>query len=206
MKREKSRVRERAKHNVVRGRGHKDGIRLRGLYTAELIRDGEVIWTGKGENMVMDEGMHHMLSRCFDEGTASAVTQWYMGLATTITSAADNSTGSQLNGTGAVTEMVDYDNDTSRNAIDFASPSGRAIAGTAAVQFTFDTGVSAVTINGFFICGGGSAANQGGTATYLWCVCSLSPAPVVNATDILNITYSVDYGTTAHDGTSDGSP
>ena len=182
----------------------KDTLRLEGHYTAKLWRDGECIWEDEGTNLITDEGMHHMLDATFDKGTTTQVSQWYMSLATVTSSATDSSTGSQLSGTAAVTEMVDYDNDTNRNAINFSAAASRAVTNGTAVSFTFDSGVSAVTIVGAFICDNGTQSNA---ANYLWCVINFSGGgPVVNASDQLDVTYTVTFGTTSLAGASDGSP
>lgn len=174
--------------------GSFDRLRLQGTYKATLRREGKVIWEEEGTNLVTDQGMHHMLDRCFDLGVTAAINPWYMSIATVVSAATDSSTGSQLNATTAVTEEIRYDNDTSRNTITFGSASGRAVTNSTAVSFVFDAGVSGETIRGAFVCGGGNAATQGDTATILWCVIQFATAPVVNENDQLDVTYTVTFG------------
>lgn len=181
-----------------------DTVMIQGRYSAKLWRDGECIWQDEGTNLITTEGMNHMLNATFDKGSTTQVSQWYMGLATVTSAATDSSTGSQLSGTGAVTEMVDYDGDTARNAINFSAAASRAVTNGTAVSFTMDSGVSSVNIVGAFICDNGTQSNA---ANYLWCVINFSGGgPTVNENDQLDVTYTVTFGTTSLAGASDGSP
>jgi len=172
-----------------------DHMLVEGHYDAQLIRDGKVVWSEKGKNLITTEGMNYMIDMTLPLAGTQVTGPWQMSIATVVTAGVDGSTGSQLGGTGAVTEFIDYGGDALREPITFAAASARAsVASTA--SFTMDSGVSAVTINGGFICADGTATAQGGTATFLWSIFSFTAPPVVNEFDQLDVTYTVTFGST----------
>lgn len=196
------------KENVARmlrsRRGPNDALVLEGRYSAKLIRDGAVVWQEIGKNQIPTEGMNYMLGVTLDDDTSKTITQWYMGISTAEVDS-DSSTGSQLSGTGAVTEFTTYNADSNRVSIEFGTAASRAITHPAAT-FAINTGVSSTVVTGGFICGGGSAQTNSSTATILWSVFSFATAPTVIAGDQLDVTYSVTIGTTSLAGASDGAP
>lgn len=63
-----------------------EGLEAIGVYTAELIRDGVVIWTDTFPNVVTTQGKNAMLDKFMDRGTAFSNVA--VGLHTTVGNAA----------------------------------------------------------------------------------------------------------------------
>lgn len=177
-----------------------EAVPIIGTCDVKLTRNGRVIVAQRCHNLVTTQGVNYLLETGFNGGTAIGASSWYAGVATVTSSATNSSVGADLAGTTAVTEFVDYDNDTGRNLVTWATASSRAITGTVATM-TMDSAVSA-TLVGAFICGGGTANTQGSSATYLFNVINFASSIAVTANDQLDITYTLTIGSSDINGAS----
>ena len=79
----------------------KDSLRLGGVFHVRCIgTDGRIKWEDKAPNMVVDEGIEHLLDVAFSG--ASQVDPWYIGLCD------DDPSPAAGHGLGDILEFTDY--------------------------------------------------------------------------------------------------
>jgi hypothetical protein len=156
-----------------------------GTFHAELLRDGQVIWTDSFPNLVTDQGKNAMLDKFLGLGAAYAAIS--LGLHTTIgTAASTYATPSPQ------VESVVYSNAT-RGVPTFSAASAGAKATSAAVAFTIN---GSATLTGAF-CAIGAAAvttnsDTAAAASVLLSTGNFSGGSrAVISGDTLNVTYSL---------------
>lgn len=152
-----------------------------GKFTFELVRDGKVIDQWEEKNLVVNEGLTHLLSATLGAGTQQ--TTWFVGLFEGNYTPVGGVTAATI--ASSATECVAYTEST-RPAYSPAAVAGQSITNTAS-KATFTINL-AKTIYGAFLI---STNVKGGTAGVLFSATRFSTARSVAASDQLLITYTV---------------
>lgn len=155
-------------------------IAVGGVFTGELIRDGEVIDAWEDHNLVVNEGLNSLLGIMFNGSTQ--ISTWYLGLfegnytpVATVTAATISS---------AATECTAYASAT-RPAYDEAAPASQSITNSASrASFVFN---ATKTVYGAFLV---SNSTKGGTTGTLFSAARFSAAKNVVSGDELLLTYT----------------
>lgn len=158
-----------------------DTAKFGGYFTTECFdKDGNLKWTDHSHNLVVDEGLNHILDILFVSATAQ-IDPWYVLLTdgTPTVAAADT-----LASHAGWTEITNYDEATRQAYIDVRT--NQNVSNTASV--------AAFTMSGAATVGGaGLASNstKGGSTGILLCAVAFSGGDrSVQATDIINVTYN----------------
>lgn len=159
----------------------KQGVNVGGRFDFQLVRDGEVIDEWSDDNIVVNEGLNHLLNVGFN-GAAQTAT-WYVGLfeANYTPVATDTAANIAAN----ATECVAYD-ETNRVEWVEAAASGQAITNSAN-KATFTINDTKSVYGAFLV----SSNTKGGTAGILFAATRFSAVRNVVATDQLLVTYTL---------------
>lgn len=157
------------------------GLAVRGFYRGQIVRKGEVIDEFECPNMVVNQGLNHVLDTEF-HGTTQ-VSAWYIGIFEGNYTPVATVTAATI--TAQSTECTAYDEAT-RVAFDEGAASGQVISneGSAAV-FTFN---AAKTIYGAFLV---SASAKSATSGVLFSAARFTAAKTVADDDQLLLTYGI---------------
>jgi len=160
----------------------KDGLKLGGIFVAECHdKYGEKKWADTFPNMVVDQGLNHVLDLVFTGGDTQ-VSPWYIGLvATTGPTFQDSHTMASHTGW---TEFTAY-NESSRE-IWLESRSSQTLTNSTKAQFTISANNS--TIGGAFLAsnstlGAGGILMSGGAFT--------GGDKAADSGDVLSVTYTL---------------
>ena len=157
-------------------------FKLAGFFTLEHIRDGKVIHSERFDNLVMDEGINSALNVVFH--AATQITTWYVGLFEGNYTPVGTESGSTWHTT--CTECTAYDESARPEYVEAAS-SAKSITNSASkAVFTMN---ATKTVYGAFLCG---LSTKGGDATPLFAAARFGSSRSVVATDILQISYTVN--------------
>ena len=161
------------------------GLRFRGMFNIEHIRDGKIIGRYDAKNGVVDEGLNKILDVMFHATTQLGT--WYLGLIDnagfTAVAAADT-----MASHAGWAENEDYSEATRIEWAEGAA-SGKSI--TNATPETFNIDATAV-IRGCFIV---SNNTKGGSTGTLWATALFAAAVNVNNGDQLKVTYTINAAT-----------
>lgn len=165
-------------------------IKVGGKFAFELVRDGKVVDVWEDANLIVNEGLNHILGAVFNAGTQ--VTTWYVGLfeGNYTPVAADVHAGAGGFATVA-TECTAY-TEAGRQEYVEAAPSGQSITNSAS-KATFSINATK-TIYGAFLA---SVSTKGSTgAGTLMAAARFASARSVQNGDQLLITYTIAAAST----------
>lgn len=168
-----------------------DKLGIKGVYTARLLRNGEVIWEDVYENTVVTVGKNLALDT-FLAGSAYTVTGPYLGLISSVSYSAINAADTMASHAGwteaGVTNAPTYSGNRKTAAWSAASGGSKSLSATA--DFTF-TGSG--TIKGSFMVFGSGAVNtiDSTAGTLLSAGLFTTGDKVVANTDVLQVSYSL---------------
>lgn len=149
-------------------------------------KHGNVKWRDQAKNLVVSEGLEHMLDCTIAGGTA--VDPWYIGL---LSSGPSIATGDKIS-THSFTEFTDYSESTRVAFID--GRTGVSVSNTDNLA-TFSIDADGSVIGGAFLA---SSENAGGSAGVLLCAAAFSGGDKSgDSGDKLEVTYTF---TAADDG------
>lgn len=155
-----------------------------GYFTVEHIRDGEVIDTFKSPNIVVDEGLNHLLDVTLSNGTQN--TTWYIGIYKNNYTPVATVTAATIAGAGVANEISTEIDETTRPQWVEPGVVTKSITNSASpATFTANTGVDAY---GAFLI---SSNVLGGTAGVLMAASKFAAVRNLLATDTLNVTYTL---------------
>ena len=154
-----------------------EGFNLKGLYTIKCHnKDGDLKWATAGYNMVVNEGIDHVLDSTLANGTQEVA--WYLFLKSTGAADATDTMSSPINWT----ENTSYAGD--RKVCSFAAASSKSTTNTASP--------AVFTMNATFdIYGIGLTSDATGTAGVLFSVIDFDDHRAGGATDAITVTYTV---------------
>lgn len=162
-------------------------LKIGGVFSFELVRDGEVIDTWQESNIVVDEGLNYTLAAAFASGSVSAT--WYVSIfKNNYTPIAANvmSTFAATSGEAS----ADYSQAT-RPVWTQAGVSAKTITNSASpASFTF---VNGATLYGAFLTNNNV---KSGTSGILGAAARFASSRTVIATDVLNIVYTLTASST----------
>jgi hypothetical protein len=175
---------------LVAGTQNQSFAKAGGIYSFECIgADGQVKWTGKSHNLVVNEGLQNMVAAYLDAGTQT--TTWYLGLIT---------------GPGSGTTIAAADTLASHAGwTEFSNYSGNRKAATFGTATTADPSVISTSSTSFSISGAGGtvagaflASVATGTSGILFSAADFqSPGDrAVVSGDTLNVTYTFSLDAT----------
>lgn len=155
----------------------------RAIFEVKALRDGLTLFEEEVVNTVMTGGKNDLLDKYFAGSAYTAA--WYMGLINNSGFSAI-AAGDTMSSHAGWSETASYDEST-REAITFASASSGSKASSADCQFTIS---ATVTVNGVFIT---SNSTKSGTTGILYSAASFSAARSLVDNDVLQVgvTYSV---------------
>lgn len=158
----------------------KDAIKAGGVWALEHVRNGEVIDREEIHNIVVNQGLNHILDTVFHGGTAVAT--WYVGIyeGNYVPLATDTAS----NFPGSATECIAYDEAT-RIEYNEAAASGQSITNSAN-KATFTINATKTVYGGFLI----SVATKSATTGTLMAAAKFGTARSVVSGDQLLITYT----------------
>lgn len=145
-------------------------------------KHGRVRWEEEVANTVLNAGLNDLLDKYFAGSSYTAA--WYMGLINNSGFSAIAAADTAASHAGW-SELTDYDEST-REAITFASASSQSKASSADCEFTINANV---TVNGAFTI---SNNTKGGTSGVIYSASSFGAARALVGSDLLSvgITYS----------------
>ncbi len=159
-------------------------IIIGGVFSHELIRDGESLGVEHDHNLMVDEGLNHILSVAFHGASGDAkVDPWYIGIFEGNYTPLATDTAANI-ATNA-TESTAYD-EAARPTWDEAAPASKQITNSASkATFTIN---ATKTIYGAFLV---SSSTKGGTSGTLAAASKFAAARSVVAADQLLLTYTL---------------
>ncbi len=153
-----------------------------GRYTAQHIRAGKVIDEWSWDNLIVNQGLNHILSTEFNGGTP--ITTWYLGLFKGNYTPVATDTAANI--TANSTEILSTDfTEAIRQTWVIAAPASQA-ATNAASKATFTINAS-ITVYGAFLVSASACAATTGT---LMSAAAFSASKAVVATDQIVLTYA----------------
>lgn len=156
-------------------------LKVGGIFTIEHYRKGELIDFEESHNLVVNEGLNHILNVEFHGSTQ--ITTWYMGVFEGNYTPVSTVTAATI--TAASTESTAYDEST-RVEYNEAAASGQSITNSAnKATFTFN---DTKTIYGAFLV---SASAKSATSGTLFCAAKFGSSKSVVDDDQLLITYTL---------------
>jgi len=172
---------------VFRGGGFKGPARVRGRWKAECYGpDGRLKWREDFENIVVNEGLNHLLDSALAGQTQ--ITNWYVALKGTGTPAAGDTMASH----GTWTEDQNYSEATRQAWTPNGAASGQSVSNSSS-KATFSINAN-TTIYGAFLT---SSNSKGGTTGKLYAAGDFAAPKTLGAGDQLLVTATF---TTADDG------
>lgn len=151
-----------------------------GIFTGQILREGQIIDEFDVGNIVVDQGLNHLLNVAFNGATQ--INPWFLGLFEgNYTPVAGVNAATIV---GASTECIAYSEATRPEFIEVASTAKSITNSAAKATFTF---TSNKTIYGAFLI---SDATKSGTAGTLFSAAKFAAAKAVVATDQLLLTYT----------------
>lgn len=155
----------------------KSGAMFKGLFDVICKgKDGQVKWEEHCNNIVVNDGLDHILAIVFHNNTQ--ITEWFVGLKGTGAASSGDTLATPVNWT----EQSGYSGN--RKEYTEATPSSQSITNSAN-KATFGI-TSTATIDGAFICSVSS-----GTSGILMCNADFSSAKGVSTNDTLEVTYTL---------------
>lgn len=176
-------VNEFLNHCITRGRSFKDDLRLEGRYKIEHYRDGRLLETIEGKNLIVTAGKNYMLGVAFKDVTQIASTSWYVGLVDNASFLAYAASDVMSSHSGWI-ENVGYSGGT-RVLWTPGSPSSASITNASPAVFNI---TATSTIKGIFLTSGSA---QSGTTGTLWNAVSFTSNLSVTSGDQIKVTYTV---------------
>jgi hypothetical protein len=156
-------------------------VMLGGVFEVDHIRDGKSLGITRDHNIVVNEGLNHILSAVFNAGTQ--ITAWYVGIFEGNYTPVATDTAANI--TANSTECTAYDEAT-RVAWVEAAPSGQSITNSASkATFTMN---ATKTIYGAFLA---SASAKSATTGTLMAASKFSASRAVVNLDQLLLTYAL---------------
>jgi hypothetical protein len=158
----------------------KQAVQVKGHYSGQIIREGKIIDEFEVDNLVVNEGLNHILGVEFNALTP--VTSWYLGVYEGNHTPVATDTAAGI--AAAATESTAYASSTRPQWVQ-ASPSGQAISNSASrASFVFN---ATKTIYGAFLI---SSSTKSGTAGVLFSCALFNAAKNVVNLDELLLTYT----------------
>lgn len=158
------------------------GAAIGGYFTGQIVRDGQVIDEWVDRNLVVNEGLNHMLDVGLHGSTQ--VGTWYLGLFEGNYTPVATVTAATI--AAAATECTAYD-ETTRQEFAEAAASAQSITNAASrATFTFN---ATKTIYGAFLV---SASAKSATSGVLLAASRFSSAKAVADDDQLLLTYTLN--------------
>ncbi len=155
-------------------------LQVGGRYHIEHVRGGEVIDREDVTNIVVNEGLDHLLNTVFHGGTQ--INTWYLGLFEGNYTPVATATGASIS--GAATECVAYD-EAQRQEFKEGAASAQSIT-NAADKATFTMNASKTIYGAFLVSNGTKGATSG---TLFSAARFASPKQVVDDDQLL-LTYT----------------
>lgn len=142
---------------VIRRPGARSGSRCRGRHLVECFDpDGNLKWSEVVENLVVDEGLNHILDSTLAGG--GQITTWYVGLTNTSPSPAS---GDTMVAHGGWVENQNYDEGTRQTWTPGAVSSKSVDNSGSKAVFTMDQ--DSDTVGGIFLVSDSTKGGAGGT-------------------------------------------
>jgi hypothetical protein len=157
-----------------------DSLKLGGRFHVEHIRAGELIDEFEFPNLVVNEGLDHVLNTVFHGG--GQVGTWYIGLFEGNYTPVPTVTAATI--TAAATETTAYD-EAQRQPFDEAASSAQSITNSAS-KATFTMNATKTIYGAFLI----SNATKSATSGTLFSAARFTTAKAVAASDQLLVSYT----------------
>lgn len=180
---QKTKVKDAAHVNVVRGRESKEKCPLQGRFRVELWRDGKCVHGEDVPNDITNAGKNALFEIMFHDGTQIANSAWCIGLISSSGYSALSASDTMASHSGW-TEFTSYSEST-RVAWGAGAAASQSI--TNASPATFDITGSG-TVKGIFVT---SQNTISGTTGTLWSTALFSADVPVSNGDQLRVTYTV---------------
>lgn len=155
-------------------------IKVGGIFSGQLLRKGEVIDEFEDHNLVVNEGLNHLLDVLFRGTTQN--NPWYVGVFEGNYTPVATVTGATV--ASASTECTAYVSATRPEYNEGAAASQTITNSSNRASFVFN---AVKTVYGAFI---GSNSTKGGTSGILFCIARFASAKNVESGDELLLTYS----------------
>jgi hypothetical protein len=156
------------------------GLIVGGIYQGQIVRDGKIIEEFEDHNLVVNEGLNHMLDVLLHGSTQVAT--WYLGVFEGNYTPVATVTAATI--TSASTECTSYDEATRQAYVEAAASSQSTTNSASKATFTFN---ATKTIYGAFLV---SASAKSATTGTLFSAAAFSSAKSVVSGDQLLLTYT----------------
>lgn len=159
-----------------------NGLSVGGFFHGTLIRDGKIIDDFVDHNLVVNEGLNHLLNVAFNGATQ--ITTWYCGLFEGNYTPVAGVTAATI--TSASTETTAYTSATRVEYTDATSSSQSMTNSASRASFTFN---ASKTIYGAFLV---SVSTKSSTSGTLMAAAKFSSSKAVESGDELLLTYTIN--------------
>lgn len=159
----------------------KQKVMIGGVFSIDHMRGGELLETIQSPNIIVNEGLDHILSAVYNAG--SQITAWYVGIFEGNYTPVAGDTGANI--VANATECTAYD-EANRVAWVEAAPSGQSITNSAS-KATFTINATKTVYGAFLI----STNTKSDTAGTLMAASKFAASRSVVATDQLLVTYTL---------------
>lgn len=156
-------------------------LKIGGRFFVEHIRDGKLIDEWDSPNLVVNEGLNHILDVQFN--AATQVTTWYIGIFEANYTPVAGVTAATI--ASASTESTAYDEATRVEYVE-ANPTSQVVTNTAS-KATFTINATKTIYGAFLI----SNSTKGGTSGVLFAASQFGASKAVVDNDQLLITYAI---------------
>lgn len=161
-------------------------LKAKGSYIFQHVRDGQVIDEWREDNLVVDEGINHLLDVGLSNGTANPT--WYVGLYKNNYTPIAGNVMATFGGAGVANEVTTEYSESTRPTWVEAGAVSKSITNTASpAAFTFTP--ASTSVYGAFLT---SVNTKGGTTGVLFSAVKFSAVRTMLATDVLNVVYTVN--------------
>lgn len=162
-----------------------EGVKAGGYFTVEHYRNGELLDVITSPNIVVDEGLNHVLDVALSNGAQNGT--WYIGIFKNNYTPVAGDTASTFAGVGVANEVSTEINETTRPQWVDAGVAAKSVTNSASpAVFTANTTVS---VYGAFLI---SNNTLGGTTGVLCAASKFAAVRNLLNTDVLNITYTLN--------------
>jgi len=157
-------------------------ITIGGVFDYEHYRGGQLISSGQSHNKVVNEGLDHLLSVGFNDGTK--IPAWYIGIYTGTYTPIAGEVAANIAANAVETSSY---TETTRPVWNEAAPSGQSITNTAS-RSIYTMSADQTVLGAFLI----SSSQKGGAAGLLMSVSNFPAARILKSGDVFLVGYSIN--------------
>lgn len=157
-----------------------DGLTSSGRFLIQCHRDGKLLWTEEGPNLIVNAGLTYLNGVALT--SVAQITTWYLGL---VSSTPTIAAGDTMSSHAGWTEVATYDEAARQTWTGVAGSAGVSTNSASPAVFTIS---GTVTVGGVFLT---SVSTKSGTTGTLFSAKAFSSDRALVDNDTLTVTYQV---------------